>query len=90
MTSQSGPFANLETNDIVAVVLSVFLPGVGHMILGQVVKGIVILAVSICTCVGYLASIVVAADALCVARMRKERPVDDWEFFPEHKRFLGI
>jgi hypothetical protein len=29
MTEQSGPLATLETNDIVAIVLSVFVPGVG-------------------------------------------------------------
>jgi TM2 domain-containing membrane protein YozV len=91
MTEQSGPLANLETNDIVAIVLSVFLPGVGHILLGQKMKGLAILGAVIISCgVGYLVSLLVAADALCVARIKKERPVDEWEFFPEHKRLLGV
>jgi|APLow6443716910_1056828.scaffolds.fasta_scaffold1252014_1 TM2 domain-containing membrane protein YozV len=91
MTEQSGPLATLETNDIVAIVLSVFVPGVGHMLLGQTVKGIAILAATILSCgVGYLVSLLIAADALCVARVRKERPVGDWEIFPDHKRLLGV
>lgn len=83
--------AKLETNDIVAIVLSFFLPGVGHIMLGQKTKGIVILAVTILTCgVGYIASVLVALDAYLVAQVIKERPVGDWEIFPEHKRLLGM
>lgn len=91
MTEQSGPLANLETNDIVAIVLSVFLPGVGHIMLGQKTKGLVILAAVIVSCgAGYIISLLVAADALCVARIRKEREIEEWEIFPEHKRLLGV
>lgn len=91
MTEQSGPLANLETNDIVAIVLSVILPGVGHILLGQKTKGIAILAAVVISCgVGYIVSLLIAADALCVARVAKERQVGEWEFFPDHKRLLGI
>jgi len=91
MTESSGPLANLETNDIIAVVLSIFVPGVGHILLGQKTKGIVILGAVILSCgVGYLVSLLIAIDALCVARISKERPVQEWEFFPEHKRWLGV
>lgn len=91
MNQQSGPLATLETNDIVAIVLSVFVPGVGHILLGQKVKGIAILGAVILSCgVGYIVSLLIAADALCVARTKKERAVGDWEFFPEHKRLLGV
>ncbi|MFP4599619.1 MAG: hypothetical protein ACLFVJ_15270 [Persicimonas sp.] len=74
----------LENNDIIAIVLSVFFPGVGQMMLGQTTKGIVILAVSIFTCAaGGLLSIGAALDAYCVAMARKKRPIDDWEIFPD-------
>ncbi len=76
--------SKLENNDIIAIVLSVFFPGVGQMMLGQTTKGIVILAVSFFTCAaGGLLSIGAALDAYCVAMARKKRPVDDWEFFPD-------
>lgn len=91
MAEQSGPLANLETNDIVAIVLSVIFPGVGHIVLGQTMKGIAIIAAVVLSCgVGYLVSLVIAADALCIARVKKERPVGDWEIFPDHQRLLGI
>ncbi len=83
--------ASLDTSDIVAMVLSFLLPGVGHFMLGQGKKGIVILAAVILSCgVGYIASLLVVLDAYLVARVRKERNVGEWEFFPEHHRMLGI
>jgi len=91
MTEPSGLFANLETNDMIAIVLSVFLPGVGHLMLGQKMKGLAILAAVIFSCgAGYIVSLIIAADALCVARIRKERELGEWEIFPEHKRLLGV
>jgi TM2 domain-containing membrane protein YozV len=91
MNEQGGPLANLETHDILAIVLSVVLPGMGHILLGQKVKGLTILAGVIISCgVGYIISLFIALDALCVARVRKERPVGEWEFFPDHKRLLGV
>jgi len=91
MNQEYAPQQQLETKDYLAIILSLFLPGVGHMMLGQVVKGIVIFAVTVCTCAGGgLLLVAVALDAFCVARALKERPVGDWEFFPQHQRFLGF
>lgn len=91
MADNQNPFSNLETNDVLALILSFFFPGVGHMILGQVTKGILIVAVVIMTCgLGYLAMLFAVVDVLCLAQARKVRPVGDWEFFPDHKRILGV
>lgn len=79
MTSQS-----LDNNDILAIVLSVFFPGVGHMMLGQVGKGIAIIAAMFLSC-GILAILwpVVIIDTVMIAQARKKRPIGDWEFFPK-------
>ena len=77
----------LTNDDIVALVLSAFFPGVGHMILGQSMKGIAILVVSIFTCGGLgIGWILVLVDAYLVAMTRKYRPLGDWEFFPDSKQ----
>ena len=82
---------DLSGTAIVAFVLSIFFPGVGHMMVGQVLKGIVILLVVIVTCgVGYMVALLIAADVMCVAQARRFRPVGPWEFFPEHVRVLGV
>ncbi len=84
------PHATLDTPDVLAIVLSVFLPGIGHIMLEQKIKGLVILATVIASCgVGYLVSSVIAVDAYLVARVRKHRAVGDFECFPEHGRYLG-
>lgn len=76
----------LETNDIVAIIVAFLLPGIGQLILGQSVKGLVILGVAIVTCSGGgLVSVASALDAFLVARAQKNRPVDEWEFFPDYK-----
>lgn len=81
----------LDSHDVLAVVLSVFLPGVGHIMLDQKTKGLVILAAVIASCgVGYLVSVIIAIDAYLVARTRRYRPVADFECFPEHERYLGL
>ncbi len=73
-----------DSNDILAVILSIFFPGVGQMMLGQTTKGVVVLLVTVFTCaVGGLLSIAAALDTYCVAMAKKKRPVDDWEFFPD-------
>ena len=88
MQNDSG---SLETRDILAIVLSIFLPGVGHILLGQKTKGIAILAAVILSCgVGYIVSAIIAIDAYLVARVQKERAIGEWEVFPEHKRLLGV
>ena len=67
-----------------AIVLSIFFPGVGHMMLGQVGKGIAILASMILSC-GILSLLwpVVIIDTVMVAQAKKKRPLGDWEFFPK-------
>jgi len=84
-------YGTLDSHDVLAVVLSVFLPGLGHIMLDQRTKGLVILAAVIASCgVGYIVSVIIAMDAYLVARVRKERSVADFECFPEHERYLGI
>jgi TM2 domain-containing membrane protein YozV len=81
----------LDAVDIVAVVLSVLAPGLGHIILGQALKGVVILALVVASCgVGYLVAAVIALDAYLLARARKQREVGPWEIFPERRRTLGF
>ena len=80
----------LDVVDVLAVILSVFAPGLGHIVLGQVLKGVVILALVIGSCgVGYIVSAIIALDAFMVARARRVRQVGDWEIFPDH-RSLGL
>jgi TM2 domain-containing membrane protein YozV len=84
------PKPALDGKDIAAIVLSFVIPGAGQMMLGQVKKGLAILAGTICTCgVGYLATIVIAIDVYLLAMCNKERQVGEWEIFPEHKRYLN-
>lgn len=81
----------LDAVDVAAIVLSVLAPGLGHVILGQALKGVVILALMVASCgFGYLVSAVIALDAYLLARARKHRRVGDWEIFPERRRSLGI
>lgn len=80
----------LENDDIIAIVVNLFFPGVGQMMLGQTTKGIVILAVSFFTCGGAgLLWVAVIIDAYLVAMTRKYRPLDDWEIFPDMNKHLG-
>lgn len=82
----SGHSSELDVTDILAVILSVVAPGLGHVILGQVAKGLVIMALVIASCgVGYLISALIALDAYMVARARRTRNVGDWELFPDHR-----
>ena len=85
------PSPSLDAVDVVAIVLSLFAPGLGHVLLGQTAKGLVILALVVASCgVGYIVSAIVAFDAYLVARARKEREVGDWECFPEHRRYVDL
>lgn len=73
-----------DGTDILAIVVSVLAPGLGHVILGQVAKGLVIMALVIASCgVGYIVSAIVALDAFMVAKARRRRAVGLWETFPE-------
>ena len=95
LTSGSNPGSRregveLDVVDVLAVILSVLAPGIGHIVLGQVMKGLVILLLVVASCgVGYIISAIIALDAFMVARARRVRKVGDWECFPEH-RSLGF
>lgn len=79
----------LEGNDLVVLALSFFIPGVGHMMLGQTMKGAVILAAVIFTCgAGYMAVLAVVADAYFCLMTKKDRQLDDWEFFPDYQNYI--
>lgn len=79
----------LENEDIIAMVASFFLPGLGQILLGQTKKGATILAAMILTCgAGYIVTLLVVADAYFVAQCKKDRPVDDWEIFPDYNRYM--
>ena len=80
---QGPDYNKLETDDMIAIILSIVIPGVGHMMVGQVAKGIGILALTYLTCgIGYLVSLLVAFDVYKIAIARKHRPVGELEFFP--------
>lgn len=80
----------LDNDDIVPLILSAFFPGVGHMMLGQTTKGIVVLLAAIFTCgFGGLLNLAVILDCYLVAMTRKYRQLDDWEFFPDMNKHLG-
>lgn len=80
----------LDNNDIIAIVINAFLPGVGQMMLGQTTKGIVILAISFFTCGGAgLLWVAVLIDAYLVAMTRKYRQLDDFEIFPDMNKHFG-
>lgn len=76
MTTQS-----LDNNDIVAIIVSALFPGIGHMILGQVSKGITLFICSFLSC--FIIYPIIIIDAVMVAQARKKRPIGDWEFFPK-------
>lgn len=77
----------LDAKDIVCIVLSLVAPGAGHIILGQTIKGVVILLAVLATLgVGLIVSSLAAVDCYLLAKARKERTVGEWEFFPERRR----
>lgn len=79
-----GGGTNLETSEILAIVVTFFIPGVGQMMLGQTVKGLVILGAAIFTGCGLgLVSIASVLDAYLVVMAKKRREVGEWEFFPD-------
>lgn len=80
----------LETEDIIPVVLSL-IPGVGQMMMGQTVKGLVMLGLAIVTCgFGGLLAVASVLDAFLVASAKKRREVDEWEFFPDFKETFDL
>lgn len=80
----------LDNNDIIAIVVGVFLPGVGQLMLGQTTKGIVILLATLFTCYGFgFLWIAVVLDAYLLAMTKKYREVGEWEFFPDMNKHFG-
>ena len=58
-------------------------------VIGQTLKGAAILAAVILTCfMGATLSLLVAADCYFVVMCKKDRPVGDWEFFPDYNRYI--
>jgi TM2 domain-containing membrane protein YozV len=79
----------LDNQDIFAIVIGLFLPGVGQMILGQPKKGLVILIGSYATCgLGGILVFGAMIDAYLCAVASKVRALDVWEFFPNYKDLL--
>jgi TM2 domain-containing membrane protein YozV len=75
---------SLDNNDFVALLVTWFVPGAGHMMLGQTTKGLAILAANFLTCGGLgLLWVFTVVDAYFLAMARKKRPVGDWEFLPK-------
>jgi serine/threonine protein kinase len=88
--TQSAPAKGLQPNEKKAIIVSVFLPGAGHIMLGQKNKGIAILVALVLT-VGllYLVALAVAFDAFLVVRASRRREVGPWEFFPDFGELLS-
>ena len=76
---------SLDTNDIIALVLSFFVfPGIGHIMSGQAIKGIAIMVVTLFTCgLAGLMWPIVAVDLYMVLMAKKQREITDWEIFPK-------
>jgi len=72
---------------ILAAVISLIIPGVGQMYLGQMTKGIIILAASIllsCIGVGFVVWIVGVVDAYLIGqKLEQGQSVGDMQFFWE-------
>lgn len=68
---------------VLALGMSLILPGVGQMYAGQILKGSAILGVSILTCMGGgIFNLLAAADAFLVAkRVGRGETLTDWQSF---------
>lgn len=80
----------LESDELLPVFLS-FIPGVGQIMMGQTVKGLVMLGASF-FCLNFFGLLTIASilDAYLIAKVKKKREVDDWEFFPEFKETFDL
>ena len=80
----------LETSEVLAVIAAV-VPGVGQLLLGQTVKGLVLMGVAMLTCSGMgLLSVASIFDALLVAKANHRRVVGEWEFFPDFQETFRL
>lgn len=68
---------------IIAVILSIVLPGAGEIYVGQVTKGIVLAVVGVPTlgCCGILTLITAADSYLLAQRRQRGETIGDWQFF---------
>lgn len=65
-----------------AALLSLFLPGLGQILLGQTLKGAVMFGASVVTCYGLgLWPLLAAIDAWVLAERRQQRALGEWEVF---------
>ena len=86
----TGAQQDLETSEVIAVVAAV-IPGVGQMLLGQTVKGLVLLGIALLTCSGFgLFSVASIVDTFLVAKAKHRRVVDEWEFFPDFQETFNL
>lgn len=88
-TQQKTPFVP-NTQQKVLLGVSLFIPGLAHVMIGQTKKG-TLLFLTIFLTVGllYVVSIVVAFDAYLVLRAQRYRAVGEFEFLPDSKMFFG-
>jgi len=89
-TSGKKKFPDLETNDFIVLALSFVLPGSGHIMLGQVAKGALILAAVFITCgAGYILNLLIVADAFfCLAKKKEHGVLEDWDVFPNYQDYI--
>ena len=89
----SGGLRSLELSgkEKAALLLSLLLPGSGHLLLGQPLKAALLLAGLILTFgVGYLLALGVAFDALLVIRAGRRRRVGPLELLPDIEQVLRL
>lgn len=81
---------DLETAEVLAVIAAV-VPGLGQMLVGQTVKGLVLLGIALLTCSGFgLFSVASIIDTFLVAKAKHRRAVGEWEFFPDFQQTFNL
>lgn len=81
---------DLSQEEIIAVIAAL-IPGLGQLLLGQTVKGLVILGIALLSCAGMgLLSVASVLDAYLVARAKHRRAVGEWEFFPDFQEAFDL
>ena len=89
-TAISAPIPRLEQVELIVLGASFFVPGLGHLMLGQLKKGLILLAALAFTAgISWIfLSPAALADAFLVIRARKRRAVGDMELFPDFREVL--
>jgi TM2 domain-containing membrane protein YozV len=81
---------DLQSDQIIAIIAAL-IPGLGQLLLGQTVKGLVLLGVALITCSGLgLFSVASVVDAYLVAKAQQNREVGEWEFFPDYREAFNM